>query len=186
MVKRSGLGRGKGGRAGGPLCHNSVMNDPEIGDKILSAPLSEPNEGGLGSRWRPEGGAWPKDLGELKKFMGWIFLAQSLLSLKNANKIILYTIRPPDPLPALRGLLSEASFIFVFAVSCGVASWTIWKGKPSARGWAITASLLSILLFVFGHFVFRLRFAWAHQVDLLLIGVVGLVAFLPRGEHIGA
>jgi len=71
----------------------------------------------------------------------------------------------------------------------GVAWWTVWKGKPSARGWGIAASLFYILVSLLP-IIFFSRSVWAgvgvvltNFGLVLAIGVAGLVAFSRRYEQ---
>jgi len=81
-------------------------------------------------------------------------------------------------------MLIIASFSVTLATLAGVAWWTVWKGKPSAKGWAISASLMIILLFLW-QFIFPLQPVWYHYRHLgaLFIGIVGLVVFSRRDEQ---
>jgi hypothetical protein len=63
-----------------------------------------------------------------------------------------------------------------------VAWWTIWKRKPAARGFAIAASVMQILIFV-GQFISPARLAWDYHAGALLLGVVGLLAFLSNKQE---
>jgi hypothetical protein len=116
---------------------------------------------------------------DIRKLMCWIFAARSVQYLIISLRIILYTIHQHAALSLLRGLLTAAAFSAVVSASSGLAWWTIWKGKFSARGWAIAASLMSILIFL-RQFIFPSRPVWTHHVGALFIGIVGLVAFLWR------
>ena len=73
----------------------------------------------------------------------------------------------------------------VMAAISGIAWWTIWKGKSSAKGWAVATSLMYILLFL-RQFIIPLRPVWGRQVGALFIGIIGLVAFLGRDKQVDA
>ncbi len=161
------------------------MNHSKTGDRILSAPLSEPDEGGPGSRWRPTRNQWPKDVRDLKKFMGWMFACLSLLYLTLFVRTIPYAIQWQLAAPFPRNLLAPPTFWGVVACIAGVAWWTIWKGKSSARGWAIAASLMNILIFL-RQFIVPFRPVPGRHVGVLFFGVVGLVTFLRRDKRVGA
>src|SRR5260370_41964762 len=122
---------------------------------------------------------------DIRKVMCWIFAATSLLHLTISLRAILYIIRYHDTLPLPRSMLITASFSVTLATLAGVAWWTVWKGKPSAKGWAISASLMSILLFLW-QFIFPLQPVWYHYSHFasLVIGIDGLAAFLnPYSQH---
>jgi Peptidase family M50 len=64
----------------------------------------------------------------------------------------------------------------------------VWKGKPSARGWGIAASLINILISLLP-IIFSARSLWAGFAAVLTgfglvlaVGVAGLVAFARRYE----
>src|SRR5260370_2797207 len=116
---------------------------------------------------------------DIRKVMCWIFAATSLLHLTISLRAILYIIRYHDTLPLPRSMLITASFSVTLATLAGVAWWTVWKGKPSAKGWAIFASLISILLFLW-QFIFPLQPVWDHyrHFGAFFIGILGLVVFL--------
>lgn len=102
--------------------------------------------------------------------------------------------RPHASLP-VRNLLASTVVAVVFAVlaaAFGVAWWTVWREKPSARRWGITASLMNILLSLFPlmlaiFFSLSFRGYLAEMVTtfgiIFVIGVVGLVAFCVRYEQ---
>lgn len=114
--------------------------------------------------------------------MCWIFATTSLLYLLVSLRDILYIVhRHYDFLP-LRNLLITAPFSVTVATISGMASWSVWNGQPSARVWAISASLMSILIFL-RPIIFHLPPVWDHHVGALVIGVIGLVAFLWRNDR---
>jgi Zn-dependent protease len=102
------------------------------------------------------------------------------------EKIILITL--------LAQILARLIFLQPVLVSFlyGMAWWKVKQGKPSGRGWAIAASILMIFQGV-PPILIALRYS--HQMSglalqgfiaifaiLLIIGVPGLVAFLPRNS----
>jgi|SRR5271157_954867 len=143
----------------------------KIGDGVFPAP-EEP----------PEGGQWPTDI---RKFMCWIFLATSLQYLTSSLRNIPYTLRPYYAVPLLQRLLMAPVITIVMAVVSGIAWWTIWKRKSSAKVWAIATSFIYVLMFV-RQFIIPVRPVWGRQVGALLIGMVGLVAFLRRDKPVDA
>ncbi len=70
--------------------------------------------------------------------------------------------------------------VAVYAVSW----WTLWKRQPSARAWAVGASLLYILpsLFTIIWSIHRSRSIRSCTGIMFGIGVVGLLVLLRRGE----
>jgi hypothetical protein len=69
------------------------------------------------------------------------------------------------------------------AIVFGVAWWVIWKGKRSARGWGIAASLAYILMFfqqlILPSDAFAMRSS-VGQVGALIVGLGGIVVFSIR------
>lgn len=121
----------------------------------------------------------------LRKYLSWVFAFTSLVCLQVALSSILHTIHPsirhtvPRHYTLLLFLLVPTLFTILAAVS-GVAWWTVWKGRPSARGWGIAASLINILLPLPIIYLSRtVRDIWM----VLAIGVAGLVAFSRRYER---
>jgi hypothetical protein len=110
--------------------------------------------------------------------MFWIFATTSLIFLAD----VLYTI-PRHYRPSI--FLVGPIFHVHIAVISGMAAWTIWKGKSWARGWAIAASLMYVLLFL-RQFIGPTRPAWDHHVGALLIGLIGLVSFAWRDESVNS
>jgi hypothetical protein len=138
------------------------------------------NGGPTAEEERRAGWEWPTDF---RKFMGWIFLATSLQYLTISVRAIPYAIHYHHAVPLVRILLVAPAFSVVVAAISGVAWWTVWKGKSSARVWAIAASLINILIFA-RQFIIPLQDPWYQHVGALFIGVVGLGTFLrPEGRR---
>jgi len=126
-----------------------------------------------GWQW-PTEWQWPTDF---RKFMCWIFLATSLQYITISLKSIPSAVHQQSSLALLHILLMAPTLSVLMALISGMASWTIWKGKPSAKGWAIAASLIYVLIFL-RQFIIPLRPTWDHRLGALFTGVVGLVAFM--------
>lgn len=113
---------------------------------------------------------------DLRKFLGWIFAATSLLYLLidlPRNRYLVF--HPSEMFLSLRNALNVPFFVLVIIV-CGTAWWTTWKGKSSSRGWALAASIVQILIFLRGRLLFH-PYAWWHHIGAFCIGVIGLVVF---------
>jgi len=130
----------------------------------------------------------------VRKYLCWVFAFTSLVSLQLALSSILRTIHRQSTFLPLRDLPVATVFTIVAAVF-GVAWWTVWKGKPSARGWGIAASLINILVSLLpAIIVLYVQVVYSHfssgsiwrEFDVVLpvlaVGVTGLVAFWPRYE----
>ena len=119
---------------------------------------------------------------DLRKLLGWIFAATSLLYLLIAlprNRYLVF--HPSEMFLSLRHALYVPFFVLIIIV-CGAAWWTIWKGMSSARGWALAASIVQILIFLRSILVFH-PYGWSHHIGALCIGIVGLVVFSPWYER---
>ena len=147
------------------------MNPFKVGDRAFFA-----------SNERTEGWQLPSDF---RKFMCWIFLATSLQYLTITLRSIPYSTNQIHTAPVLNRLLTAPIISIVMAAISGMAAWTIWKGNRIARVWAVAASLVYILIF-FRQFIVPLRPTWDHHAGALVIGMVGLVAFLWPDKEVGS
>jgi hypothetical protein len=122
-----------------------------------------------------------KHLGAAKTFW-WAFAVSSLLCLLTTFHSILRIINRHDGFLTLRSLLVPGVFSALAAIY-GVAWWTVWKRKRSARACAIAACLTYILAPLFTIWS-KLHFSRSFRVCsgvMLATGVIGLVAFLRQG-----
>ena len=112
---------------------------------------------------------------QLRKYLSWVFAFISLVCLQVAVSTILFTIhRRHSPFLLLRFLVPVLSTIQ--AAIFGMAWWTVWKKRRSARAWGIVASLINLLLSVA-----LIYFSRSEGVLVMLaIGIVGLIAFWRR------
>jgi hypothetical protein len=145
------------------------MQPIEDGGRAFS--LSESEERAGEQSWKEWKAA------DFRKFMGWIYCVTSLQYLTISVRSVPYAIRGHYSLSFVSRMLTAPVISTVMAVVSGVACWTIWKGKSSARGWAIASSLVLILICI-RQFIIPLRLGWDHGLVSLLTGVVGLIAFL--------
>jgi hypothetical protein len=84
------------------------------------------------------------------------------------------------------GSVFAASLIMaIFDATSAIAWWTLRKGKPSGRAWAIAASIMNLPIPVLSHMRFSNVVANMLHVPEdavgILIGVAGLIAFWPQG-----
>lgn len=117
---------------------------------------------------------------DLRKYVGWCFAVEALLLLATCLRRILYAIHGHYSFLPLRNLLDAASFL-VMAAIFGVAWWVGWKGRPSARGWGIAASLTYILIFL-RSIILPPRSVWGHM-GALVVGTIAMAAFVRRDEQ---
>ncbi len=114
--------------------------------------------------------------------MTWFYAFSSLWCLRIALLRILAIQRDYAFLPVpLLNLLVPTEFS-VLAIIYGVAWWTIFKGKSSARGWGITASL-AYILFSLSEIIYFSRPVWGASGVMLATGIAGLITFLWREEQ---
>jgi hypothetical protein len=125
---------------------------------------------------------------KLRSVLCWAFAGYSSGCVVAAYRLIRHTIRSQEALLPLRHPLIAAPFL-VLAAIFGVAWWTVWSQKVSAKGWAIAASLLSLLGCIPLLYLFRFSSFWQfEQVSWIpeAIGVAGLVAFSRPYKRPGA
>ena len=123
-----------------------------------------------------------KQLGAAKTFW-WTFSVSFLLCLSMIFHSILRIINRHDGFLTLRSLLVPGVFSALAAIY-GVAWWTVWKRKRSARACAIAACLTYILVPLFTIWS-KLHFSRSFRVCsgvMVATGVIGLVAFLRHGR----
>jgi hypothetical protein len=129
------------------------------------------NHSGTGHWWNAEG---------VRKVMGWFFAYMSLRYMLDPRVSMLYAIHRHYALLPFRNLVTFTLYVAVPIIS-GVAWWTVWKRKPSARLWGIAASVTYILIFL-RPIVFFPTSAWWRNWGVLGEGIIGLIVFLPRYE----
>jgi len=119
--------------------------------------------------------------------MGWVFGISSLFCSWGSVYLILRTIHQHYSYDFLRrfafqqfGLLLHILFLIVIfpvlAIIFGLAWWTIWKEKLSARGWGIAASLIYVLISLWP-IIYRSDSDWGAPGLEFAIGLGGLIAF---------
>jgi len=122
---------------------------------------------------------------KLARLLSWLFALQALV-IGAETLIFLWRVLPTPyrlaaakwtaPLARTIAVLAvEPAALTVAAIVLGMASWTTLRGKPWARGWAIAASLIEILLAI--AFLLQIGFPlWL----LLGQGIAGLFVFSRR------
>jgi len=109
------------------------------------------------------------------------FAVSFLLGLSIVPMTILRAFHRYHDFLTFRALLIPAVFLAQTAIY-GMACWTVWKRKPSARLWAIVASLTYILIPLLTiwskvHFSRPIR---GCSMVVLVLGVSGLIVFSRR------
>ncbi|MGA7219448.1 MAG: hypothetical protein WBX38_14090 [Candidatus Sulfotelmatobacter sp.] len=112
---------------------------------------------------------------ELRKILSWLFGICFLVFVPAALGSIVRMVNRPYAIPTLRNLLFAVLFS-AMATVFGMACISTWRGKSSAKGWGLSASLIYILLSLYSTIRLR-RPIWSSFGLLLAVGVAGLVAF---------
>lgn len=127
----------------------------------------------------------------LRKYLSWIFAFSFLLGLPatySTTLSIFASLRHRAPnvhWPASWWLLVFLlPFVMPIQTSVfGLAWWTVFRQKRSARVWGIAASMIFVLWTVLPLF-YSPRYFWTGSLLLLGIGLVGLVAFALPGHPV--
>jgi hypothetical protein len=93
---------------------------------------------------------------------------------------LLFAIHRRHGLLSLRNQLTTAFFLALISIFA-LAWWTVWKEKPSARGWGVAASLAYVLIYL-QPIIFSSKYVWWHASADLFIGIVGLIVFSRHYE----
>ena len=118
----------------------------------------------------------------LRFFIGWMFAISSLICTILAFWLIHHTFEGHGLYAFTHLSVLFLHLIFpVAATIFGVAWWTIWKERPSSRGWGIGASILMMVSPV-RHIILHPRTVWNCSGEVLAFGIVGLIAFSMRDK----
>jgi hypothetical protein len=109
------------------------------------------------------------------------FTVSFLLCLWMVPMTLLHAFHRYHNILSLRALLIPTFFLvqmFIYGMAC----WTVWKRKSSARVWAVIASLTYILIPLFAIWagVHLSRPIRGCSVVMLVVGVTGLIVFSRR------
>ena len=109
------------------------------------------------------------------------FMVSFLLCLWIGPMTLLRAFHRYHDILTVRAILVPAFFLVQTPIY-GMASWTVWKRKPSARVWAIVASLTYILIPLLAIWagVHLSRPIRGCSVVMLVVGVTGLIVFSRR------
>ena len=117
-----------------------------------------------------------------RKIMCWIFAFIAVVCLWIALYHITYIFRyyythlsllMHFSFPSLIGPVFFVLLAYIF----GMAWWTVWKEKPLGKSWGIVASVINNLAMITA-FIWHKRSLSGRQWEVLVIGIVGLIAFL--------
>jgi hypothetical protein len=70
----------------------------------------------------------------------------------------------------------------IVPIVSAIAWWTVWKHKPLARRWGITASIMYLLVFLHVILFFPTSIWWNYS-SLLIVGVAGIVTLLHSDQQ---
>jgi Zn-dependent protease len=111
----------------------------------------------------------------------WCFAAIALISAAVEVKLFPMFVGTPEesPIYAVAGV----AFLLAVAVLFGIASWTIFTRKPSARIWGIVGSVMLVLLFGCPIFVFKRSYDFFKPLWILVAaGLAGIIIFACRDD----
>lgn len=129
---------------------------------------------------RPTDNTPPKHL-DVKQIHCWFFAYMAVRYVVDPRLSMIYAVHLHYASLPLRNLVTIILYTMVPIVS-SIAWWTVWKRKRWARLWGITASVTYLLLFLHP-IVFYPGSAWWHSWNILLLGIWGLVVFVPSGDR---
>lgn len=118
----------------------------------------------------------------VRKFFGWGFgIVSFLVFIGSVWDLCSTLIRRHGTLSP--GSIMALSVTVSFALIFGMAWWTTWKAKPSARNWGIASSLVVLLIPVF-----VMHFAHQPMNDSnwseIVVGALSLIAYAwPDSER---
>src|SRR5579872_2798229 len=119
---------------------------------------------------------------KLRRYLSWCFAFTSLLLLFIPIwRVALQIYRHCTSL--VLPILFRTTLFLVGASIFGAAWSSVRKERPFARGWGIAASLTYLLIFLFHSLSFPWQSVRGHHVGALVIGTIGMVAFLRRDEQ---
>src|SRR5437879_6287035 len=126
-------------------------------------------------------GTGRSDIQGVRKVMCWFFAYTSLRYVLDPRVSMLYAIHRHYAFLPFRNLVTITLYVMVPIIN-GIAWWTVWKRRPSARLWGIAASVTYILIFL-RPIIFFPGSAWLRNWSTLALGIMGLVIFLLRHER---
>lgn len=115
----------------------------------------------------------------LRRYAGLLFAATACIFLVIAFPRLQRTTGPHGKLGFFFVSLLPTMVLVALAAVLAVASWITLSGKRSARGWGIAASLIFLLAPIWPT-IFSSQLPWRGFGSILVVGVVGLVAFSHR------
>ncbi|HZZ38519.1 MAG TPA: M50 family metallopeptidase [Acidobacteriaceae bacterium] len=123
----------------------------------------------------------------VRTFLSWVFALGAVIFLRSSVSALLNIVGWPRahfPTSLVSAGASAAAPLLGFVY--GMACWNFWRGRTSARGWGIAASMLnvalgSVFLYMDRRYLLESPGAFVNADSVLLaIGLGGLIAFRRR------
>jgi len=122
------------------------------------------------------------DIDDIRMVAAWVFAVVCVPYAWVAVRDCIHIIHWHNTPFILHRLLISVLYLATVAVTGGMAWWTVWKGRPSARLWAIAASIMQLVIFV-RTLMDPTRSFWSYQWGALIVGTIALGIFIPRRNH---
>jgi hypothetical protein len=125
--------------------------------------------------------------GWIRGFLCWIYALTAAIFLQHSLSTVqdvfgsLFVLRVALELYSWRDIANALGPLTLPAVGIvfAMAWWTVWRRRPSSRGWAIAASIIYLLLSLMGFYLGGRVLLWPMSLPLLAMGIGGLVVFAP-------
>lgn len=120
----------------------------------------------------------------VRTFLSWVFALGAMIFLRSAVSTAVNILGwPRAHLPSSLASAGAGAAAPLLGIVYGMACWSLWQGKKTARGWGIAASMLnvalgSVFLYMDRRYLLESPGAWVNADSVLLaIGLGGLIAF---------
>jgi len=120
----------------------------------------------------------------VRTFLSWVFALGAMIFLRSTVSALVNIVGWPQAhFPSSLASAGAGAAAPLLGVVYGMACWSFWRGKGSARGWGIAASMLnvalgSVFLYMDRRYLLESPGAWVNADSVLLaIGLGGLLAF---------
>jgi drug/metabolite transporter (DMT)-like permease len=114
-------------------------------------------------------------------FVAWIFAMVSALCLVLSFPLVRRSFQRYEETHALF-ILIPVAFLLASAAILGMAWWTTWMKKSSARAWGVAASLLCLLVPLSSMYFFHSPFGDSKYKGIIF-GILALIAYLWPDGH---
>jgi len=120
----------------------------------------------------------------VRTFLSWVFALGAVIFLRSSVSALLNIVGwPRAHFPSSLAGAAAGAAAPLLGFVYGMACWNFWRGKSSARGWGIAASMLNValggvFLYMDRRYLLESPGAWVNADSVLLaIGLGGLLAF---------